>query len=256
MLSQYEILTKKKVDEKKGREEESIVSMLPENPDNDSSELDDVWCPYIDPAYKGPHSTLDAFPQIVESIKTQTLEPDLIIERFREGLDTNTLNLYARKFNVNNIRMILLPFLKQNPQITALKISGNDIEDEGAKLIATNRTIKKLDVSTNEITDVGVIALCQNKNITCLNIAFNNLTEKGIEALANNSALVELHISFNQFHKDIDIRALDFFFKNDTLNIFRCSGVSAETLDSFWKELIQQRKLRDQDRNTLNVITP
>jgi Leucine-rich repeat (LRR) protein len=251
MLTQFSIPSKKiKVEGKEQIEEEHINSLSEnlndEEGDFDENSLDD--CPYTDPNYDGPYSTLDDYPDLVTKIQTQTVRPELIIERFRESLDISILNLWACRLNVQNIDSIVLPFLEQNPQITELRIAGNDIGDEGSKLLATNQTIKKLDASVNNITDIGVAALCQNKNITCLHIDANSFTEKAMEVLANNAALTELHISLNQLHTNIDKGALKFFLKNDTLNVFRCSGVTTEILDSFWKELIEQRKLRNQDR--------
>ena len=218
--------------------------------EEDSEELSDVWHPYVDPKYQGPYSTLDAYPDLVEQIQTQTLRPELIIQAFRKGLDTNLLNIRALKLSANNVANIVMPFLEQNPQITELKIDGNDIGDRGAKLIATNQTIKKLDASLNNITDTGIMALCQNKNITCLYVSFNRLTEQGIKALANNSTLTELRISLEQTQNRINVQALNFFFKNDTLNTLRCpgAGVSADIAESFRKELMRQRALRDKDR--------
>lgn len=245
MLSQYSNERKKK--RKKVNKGKTSVF---ENTyvDLDESELD--ACPYVDPSYNGPYSSLDDYPDLVKKIQTQTLHPEFIIKKFREGLDTSILDLRALKLSADNVGNIIMPFLTRNPQITELRIYGNNIGDEGVTLLATNQTLKKLDASLNNITDIGVVTLCQNKNIACLYIESNRLTEKGIEVLANNSALAELRISLSQFHKNIDIKALNFFLKNDTLKVFRCSEVHAGVLDSFWKELIQQRALRSRHRKT------
>ena len=215
-------------------------------------ELDN--CPHVSPNYKGPTATLDNYPELVKKIQTQTARPESVIIKLRESLDVNILNLNASKLSVQNIENIILPFLVCNPQITELRISGNDIGDAGATLLAKSLTVQKLEVIGNNITDIGINALCQNKNIVCLNVMFNNLTEKAIETLANNSTLTELRISLDQLHQNLDSSVLKFFLKNDTLNTFRCSGVlgvgvsARAILDSFQKELIEQRKLREKYR--------
>jgi Leucine-rich repeat (LRR) protein len=246
MLKQH---LKGKVEGKTEDEEEHMEHCLPEDLNNSDDDPDDFS--YHGPSYKDPVSTLDNYPELVKKVQTQTLQPDLIIESFRRGLDTNILNLYASKLSVHNIENIAMPFLERNPQITELRIDGNNIGDEGARLLATNQNIKKLDVSVNNITDIGVIALCQNNNIVCLHVGFNNFTERAMEVLANNPALLELHFSFEQFQKNIDKGALKFFLKNDNLNILHClggDGITADIINNFWKELIEQRKLRDQSR--------
>ncbi|HAU1193423.1 TPA: hypothetical protein ACT96X_003161 [Legionella pneumophila] len=121
----------------------------------------------------------------------------LTIERINAGVSGNLLDL--KRLSLNDYDVLLIcDFLKENPHITTLDLSFNNIGVTGAQLLARNQTIKSLDISFNQLEEEGAKVLATNQTITSLYIAQNDLGESGARYLANNQTITSLNIAGNK----------------------------------------------------------
>jgi PAS domain S-box-containing protein len=95
---------------------------------------------------------------------------------------------------INNEGAILLA---KNTIITTLKLAGNQIDFEAASAFAENTQLEYLDLSENQLNDVGAITLAQNKKITTLCLNANQIGDSGAIALAQQPTLTTLMLQYN-----------------------------------------------------------
>ena len=105
----------------------------------------------------------------------------------------------------------LLKKIRSNdPTLTTLDLSYNNIGDEGAKVIADalkgNKTLTTLDLSHNNIEVEGTKALAEalkdNKTLTTLNLSHNEIGDEGAKAIAEalriNTTLTTLNLRISK----------------------------------------------------------
>jgi hypothetical protein len=124
-----------------------------------------------------------------------------------------TLKLSANDIGDEGV-IALSQALARNAAITNLNLAFNNIGDEGvealARILARNTTITNLNLSFNNIGDKGVEALSQalaiNTTITTLNLSSNNIKDRGgkllADALAQNNKIRELDLRFNKINSE------------------------------------------------------
>lgn len=120
------------------------------------------------------------------------------IEKIVINENRKTINLEARGLTTENLRYIVeLVNARKNP-LDELALSGNNINDEGAKVLSSLQKVKSLDVSVNNISDEGVKFLITNTPIVSLDISANNLTNKIVDILLSSSQLFWINVERNR----------------------------------------------------------
>ena len=84
------------------------------------------------------------------------------------------LNLKGRNLTKDDLIKLKI-FLDDNPQITNIILSDNQLNDEGAKIIAACQHLKHVTADNCQIGSVGAIALLNNSNLLSLSLADNHL---------------------------------------------------------------------------------
>lgn len=124
------------------------------------------------------------------------------------------INLCRRGIGIEEAK-ILKEAIIANPQLCVLKLSYNNLGDEGASIIATaishgdqrHHQLSVLDLGFNSIGDVGcgslaVFCLAGNYNIQTLYLSGNQISEKGALSIAgailHGTGLRSLHLAVNQ----------------------------------------------------------
>ena len=137
-------------------------------------------------------------------------------------------------FNLICVRSIS-EYLKNNSSLCKLKLSKNNITDEGAKIFAeaiqVNTILQELDICKNEITDEGAKVFAEaiqiNTTLQSLNISQNKITDEGAKKLAEaiviNKTLQELNISKNWISKEGVMRIVEACTKNRILHKLVCT---------------------------------
>lgn len=88
---------------------------------------------------------------------------------------------------------MLVNFLRNNPKITYVDLSYNDISNEGAGLLAQeNLPVTSFNLSYNRITDDGVESLLSNTIINRLLLDGNSVSEACARRLLDNQSLEHL----------------------------------------------------------------
>eukprot|EP01059_Diplonema_ambulator_P004112 TRINITY_DN13812_c0_g1_i1.p1 TRINITY_DN13812_c0_g1~~TRINITY_DN13812_c0_g1_i1.p1 ORF type:complete len:1002 (+),score=113.36 TRINITY_DN13812_c0_g1_i1:286-3006(+) len=103
------------------------------------------------------------------------------------------------------------------PTVTSLRLSNNQIGDQGVKHIATallyNTTLTKLHLSRCSVTDVGVESLSSclltsNTTLTSLDLSHNAITDSGgvalVEIFEQNTVLTSLKTDGNMISMEIE----------------------------------------------------
>ncbi|MDQ3159319.1 MAG: hypothetical protein M3P98_04275 [bacterium] len=103
----------------------------------------------------------------------------------QQSVQDKKLDLSNKELTNGDIKVIC-SFLNENPQITSLDVSYNQIGAEGAKALAANTSLTSLDVSVNQIGAEGAKALAANTSLTSLDVRYNKISDGGAKALAAN----------------------------------------------------------------------
>jgi len=119
------------------------------------------------------------------------------------------LNLTAMEIGKKDRLRNLVKSLKIYPQIEELTLDQNQIQDEGATLLAEllkeDNTLKKLSLVKNEIQDTGATdlanALVSNQSLLILDLSKNAIGDVGVQRwieLFQEISLEQLNLSLNQ----------------------------------------------------------
>ncbi len=119
------------------------------------------------------------------------------IQLIQQSVDGNHLDLSCKELIDKDIEVIC-SFLKDNPHITSLDLTDNQIGDEGAKALTTNTSLTSLDISFNLIDDESAKTLATNTTLTSLTLVRNQFGYEGAKALATNTTLTSLDIRYNE----------------------------------------------------------
>ena len=87
-----------------------------------------------------------------------------------------------------------IPSLKN---LTSLNVWGNNIGDEGARVIASLNNLTLLVVGGNCLSDEGAKAIASMNNLIRLNVGNNSIGEEGARAIASMNNLIRLNVEFN-----------------------------------------------------------
>lgn len=117
------------------------------------------------------------------------------------------LSLSKRNITDREVEEVIVPYLREHPEIVTLDLSGNQITGRGLAMIAALESITTLDVSDNNIGPDGGPPVAANRSIINLYIRGNKLGDEGIVAVAANQTIVLLDAGSNRI-KDAGIRAL------------------------------------------------
>lgn len=137
---------------------------------------------------------------------------------------------------------LLCDYLKDNPNITKLKLYNNYIGDEGAKLLAANTTVKMLNIGYNNIGINGAKALAANTTITTLYIRHNHIEVEGAKLLALSTNLTTLDIGYNQITEEDAKDLLSVLKFNTKLIKLLHTFLDKQTVESITK-LLSRNKL-------------
>lgn len=136
---------------------------------------------------------------------------------------------------VNNSKAIglseAIERLKSNdPTLTSLNLSGNEIGDFGAQALAEalteNNTLTSLNLSVNDIGDLGAQALAEalaeNNTLTLLGLSGNKIGVKGAQALAEalrvNNTITTFNLRFNlRYSSVVVMKSIEFFLDRNKL---------------------------------------
>ena len=132
-----------------------------------------------------------------EAVQQQIVRqyPEKFREPFLEALRDKELKLQLKEINDSQLIEYVIPFLNNNPSVTTLDVSQNQIGVAGAQALAdTNLTT--LNISYNPIRDAGVQALALSKTLRALNVSACGIGVAGAQALAD-ATLTTLNISYN-----------------------------------------------------------
>lgn len=100
---------------------------------------------------------------------------------------------------------------EKNEELTSLDLTDTNINDDGAKSLATvitnHKKLQKLILAQNKITDKGGVdiakAIEHNESLSILSLSDNELKDKSAEvilvSLKNNLHIVDLDVSYNDF---------------------------------------------------------
>lgn len=90
--------------------------------------------------------------------------------------------------------------------ITSLNLANNQIDENGASIIASCNNLKTINLSNNKIGDNGALSLISSPSLTKVNIEFNHITCKGIVKLASklelNETITSINLSGNAIHNE------------------------------------------------------
>jgi len=122
----------------------------------------------------------------------------VILDRLKTNDPTlQQLELHRKHLTFEDLKA-LVAALEHNTCLTALDLSDNLINDEGAQLLAQSLRVLSLNVSANKISDTGAAALAQNTVLNALDLSYNQVGDLGAVALAENSVLTSLTLRDNQ----------------------------------------------------------
>ena len=122
--------------------------------------------------------------------------------RFIEFIEKNCLNLSRQNLTDKDIPE-LTKFLFENPDITTLNLSLNNIGDRGiADFAERNQTIVQLNFSGNNISDDGLAVFAyKNQVVKQANFSHNMISHKGITNFAKiNEICFTSQFSQTQLH--------------------------------------------------------
>lgn len=108
-------------------------------------------------------------------------------------LDETGTDLYLSGIDLTLTSInILCDFLKSNPQITDLSLISCGLGDKEAIKLSRINTLKYLHLSGNNITNVGAKMLALNNSITDLNLDSNDISAAVTDSFLANDTLVDL----------------------------------------------------------------
>ncbi len=122
--------------------------------------------------------------------------------RFLEFISKNSLNLSQQGLTDKDMPE-LTQFLLENPDITALNLSLNNIGDQGiADFAERNQTIIQLNFAGNNISDDGLAVFAyKNQVVKQANFSQNMISDKGITNFAKiNETCYSSQFSQTQLH--------------------------------------------------------
>lgn len=99
------------------------------------------------------------------------------------------------------MKEIVIPFLKEHPDIHTVSLPRHNIGDEGAIELAKIKTIKSLDLFQNPIHDAGAIALAGAK-LYALDLSRCQITDIGVKPFRHNKTLYQLCLLKNDIGDD------------------------------------------------------
>lgn len=122
---------------------------------------------------------------------------------------------------------------KNNPYVNKLFLGGNNIDDEGAKLLSNLTAIKYLALDGNCITDIGAQSIATMINLEFLNLADNIIGDKGFEQLLTLPKLTSLIIMENSFN----IEVIEKFLTKEAISRFKELLIGDDSLDELYNPL-------------------
>lgn len=154
------------------------------------------------------------------------------------------LDLYNKQITAQDIPS-LLNFLNEHPEIRILDLTFNQIEADGAEMLASNTTLVSLNVCQNNICDRGTIALAANKTLKSLNVSFNHIENEGAKALAA-STIKNIDVSHNKIMYEGGLalaRKSNFSILNASHNSFCIEDVLDELNETDPRKRANQRRM-------------
>jgi Leucine-rich repeat (LRR) protein len=142
------------------------------------------------------------YTELNEQYLTDKLKPYDTHHKIKSVYNTENyeLDLSHHDILTDDVLEYIVPFLKKNPNIIKLDVSGGRIQAPGAIALAEITTLISLNLSKNRITRGGidgVKALASNRTLTYLNLSRNKITSTLAEILAKNTTLISLNLSRN-----------------------------------------------------------
>ncbi|KIE05780.1 hypothetical protein NF27_CX00010 [Candidatus Jidaibacter acanthamoeba] len=139
---------------------------------------------------------------------------DKCVKAYCKMLESNksiaSINLANCKIGVEGLKALIDVLKDNNKVITSLDLEGNNITDEGIKLLSeiliNNESITHVNLSNNKIGEKGAEylanVLTKNHTIISINLRGNQLKDQGIKTLctglSNNQSIYIFDISKNQ----------------------------------------------------------
>ena len=119
---------------------------------------------------------------------------DLTNPKYYRDQEKTKLNLSCESLTDQDIQNIIIPFLNAHLEIETLDVSGNGLNDESAKALATKTSLATLDISKNCITDDRAKAFSISTNLKKLDVSWNRIGIRGLKALVSSTKIESLDI--------------------------------------------------------------
>lgn len=81
---------------------------------------------------------------------------------YERTLDGKRIELSCENITDKEIIEVVIPYLKQHPQIKEVRLTGNQIKNKGVRALAVVETIEALYLDANPISEKGAKALASN----------------------------------------------------------------------------------------------
>lgn len=135
-----------------------------------------------------PEAGPEVSDNIVKLVESTYERPNKIFKRMRWALKNKAITLQHLFLTEKHMRTFVVPFLKENPDITKVDLRGNYMGNQASEIALEISTITELDLSVNDITDAIAKGLSKNEHIKTLDLSGNNITDVGAIALGVSSA--------------------------------------------------------------------
>ncbi len=90
---------------------------------------------------------------------------------YKLTLDDEKIELSCQNITDQQLIDLVIPYLKQNPQIKKVNLSGNTLKNRGVKALAIIDTLEELYLDGNPINKKGAKALASNSTLRKLGVS-------------------------------------------------------------------------------------
>jgi PAS domain S-box-containing protein len=108
-----------------------------------------------------------------------------------------SIDLSCQALKLDDIQT-LIENLKRKNKLTTLNLKNNQIDDEGAILLANCPIFLNLILSGTRIGNTSAFSLAKHSTLTSLDLSQNKIDDGGLEAFANNTKIETLNLAGNR----------------------------------------------------------
>lgn len=122
-----------------------------------------------------------------------TRQADLEKYTFYDKDNAGMLNLERAEITDEFVITVLVPYLKNNKDISKVLLTNNMITNKGAIILSSVATLRELYLGGNQIGSTGAAALARHKSLLLLILDDNAICDKGFAAFKDSRVLKTLH---------------------------------------------------------------